>query len=119
MKTKSGHKIVLDDDAGTLEMTDSNGNTVSMDSSTIRIASGSALKIIIDAPSIELVDGASHPLVFGDNLLQYLNQVAQIYQTHVHPGELALGVFPVTPAPPVPPFPPATPSLLSTRVTTG
>jgi Type VI secretion system/phage-baseplate injector OB domain len=119
LKTKSGHKIVLDDDAGTLEMTDSNGNTVSMDSSTIRIASGSALKIIIDAPSIELVDGASHPLVFGDNLLQYLNQVAQIYQTHVHPGELALGVFPVTPAPPVPPFPPATPSLLSTRVTTG
>jgi hypothetical protein len=119
LKTKSGHKIVLDDDAGTLEMTDSNGNTVSMDSNTIKIASGSAVKIIIDAPLIELVDGASHPLVFGDNLLQYLNQVAQIYQTHVHPGELALGVFPVTPAPPVPPFPPATPSLLSTKVTTG
>jgi len=119
LKTKSGHKIVLDDDAGTLEMADSNGNTVAMDSNTIRIASGSALKIIIDAPLIELVDGASHPLVFGDLLLQYLNQVAQIYQTHVHPGELALGVFPVTPAPPVPPFPPATPSLLSTKVTTG
>ena len=119
LKTKSGHKIVLDDDAGTLEITDSNGNTVSMDSDTIRIASGSAVKIIVDAPLIELVDGASHPLVFGDNLLQYLNQVAQIYQTHVHPGELALGAFPVTPAPPVPPFPPATPSLLSTKVTTG
>ena len=119
LKTKSGHKIVLDDDAGTLEMTDSNGNTVSMDSNLIKIASGSAVKIVIDAPLIELVDGASHPLVFGDNLLQYLNQVAQIYQTHVHPGELALGVFPVTPAPPVPPFPPATPSLLSTKVTTG
>jgi hypothetical protein len=119
LKTKSGHKIVLDDDAGTLEMTDSNGNTVSMDSNIIKIASGSAVKIVIDAPLIELVDGASHPLVFGDNLLQYLNQVAQIYQTHVHPGELALGVFPVTPAPPVPPFPPATPSLLSTKVTTG
>jgi hypothetical protein len=119
LKTKSGHKIVLDDDAGTLEMTDSNGNTVSMDSNLIKIASGSAVKIVIDAPLIELVDGASHPLVFGDNLLQYLNQVAQIYQTHMHPGELALGVFPVTPAPPVPPFPPATPSLLSTKVTTG
>jgi hypothetical protein len=119
LKTKSGHKIVLDDDEGTLEMTDSNGNTVSMDSDTIRIAAGSALKIIVDAPLIELVDGAPHPLVFGDNLLQYLNQVAQIYQSHVHPGELALGIFPVTPAPPVPPFPPATPSLLSTKVTTG
>jgi hypothetical protein len=73
LKTKSGHKIVLDDDAGTLDMTDSNGNTVSMDSDTIKIASGSALKIIIDAALIELVDAASHPLVFGDLLLQYLN----------------------------------------------
>ena len=62
LKTKSGHKIVLDDDEGTLEMTDSNGNTVTMDSDTIRIAAGSALKIIVDAPLIELVDGALAPL---------------------------------------------------------
>ena len=74
---------------------------------------------MIEAPNIELVENATHPLVFGDNLLQYLNQLVQIYQSHVHPGELALGVFPVTPAPPVPPFPPATPSLLSVKVKTG
>ena len=117
-KTKSGHKIVLDDDGNTLEVTDSNGNTVAMDSNTIKIAAGSAVKIVIDAPQIELVDGASHPLVFGDNLLQYLSQIAQLYQTHVHPGETVIGI-PVTPAPPQPPFPPPTPSLLSTKVKTG
>jgi hypothetical protein len=118
VKTRSGHKLVLDDDAGTLEITDSNSNTITMDSSTIKIAAGSAVRIVIDAPQIELVENASHPLVFGDNLLQYLNQIAQMYQTHMHPGETVLGI-PVTPAPPAPPFPPATPSLLSLKVKTG
>jgi phage baseplate assembly protein gpV len=118
LKTKSGHKLVLDDDAGTLEITDANSNTITMDSSTIKIAAGSAVKIVIDAPQIELVEGAAHPLVFGDDLLQYLNQIAQMYQTHMHPGETLLGI-PVTPAPPVPPFPPATPSMLSLKVKTG
>jgi hypothetical protein len=42
-----------------------------------------------------------------------------MFNTHLHPGELAAGVLPVTPAPPVPPFPPATPSLLSMKVKTG
>jgi phage baseplate assembly protein gpV len=118
LKTKSGHKLILDDDAGTLEITDSNGNSITMDSGTIKITAGSATKIVIEAPQIELTDGAPHPLVFGDNLLQYLNQLVQIYQTHVHPGETVMGI-PVTPAPPVAPFPPATPDLLSTRVKTG
>src|SRR5438105_6361203 len=53
LKTKSGHKIVLDDDADTLEITDSNGNTITTDSNTIKIAAGSAVKIVIDAPQIE------------------------------------------------------------------
>jgi hypothetical protein len=118
LKTKSGHKLVLDDDAGTLELTDSNGNSITMDSSTITVVAGSATRIVVEAPQIELVENAGHPLVFGDSLLQYLNQLVQIYQTHVHPGETVLGI-PVTPAPPAPPFPPATPDLLSTRVKTG
>jgi hypothetical protein len=118
LKTKSGHKIVLDDDGNSMEITDSNGNSITMDSNTIKIAAGSATTIVVDAPQIQIVDGASHPLVFGDSLLQYLNQIAQMYQTHMHPGETA-GPFPVTPAPPQPPFPPADPSLLSTKVTTG
>ena len=54
-----------------------------MDSDTIKIAAGSATTIIVDAPQIQLVDGASHPLVFGDQLLQYLNQIVQMYQSHI------------------------------------
>ncbi len=118
LKTLSGHKLILDDDAGTLEITDSNGNSIKMDSSVITIAAGDATKIVIDAQQIELVDGASHALVFGDDLLQYLNQIVQTFQTHMHPGETALGL-PVSPAPPVPPMTPPSPSLLSLKVKTG
>jgi hypothetical protein len=118
LKTKSGHKLVLDDDGGSIEITDSNDNSVMMDSGTIRIKAGSAVKIVVEAPQIELVENATHPLVFGDQLLQYLNQVVQLYQTHVHPGQTLLGL-PVTPAPPAPPLPPATRSLLSRKVKTG
>jgi uncharacterized protein involved in type VI secretion and phage assembly len=118
-KTKSAHKIVFDDDGGSIEITDTNGNSIKMDASVIKISTGSATQIVIEAPQIELVENAAHPLVFGDSLLQYLNQIVQIYQTHMHPGELALGVFPVTPVPPVPPMPPATPDLLSVKVKTG
>ena len=51
-------------------------------------------KVVVDAPQIELVVGAAHPLVFGDQLLQYLNQIVSMYQSHMHPGEMALGVVP-------------------------
>jgi hypothetical protein len=117
-KTKSGHKIILDDDGNRLEITDSNGNSIVLEEGDITVNAGSAAKIIINAPKIELVENAAHPLVLGDSLLKYLNQLVQIYASHTHPGELALGVLPVSPAPPIPPMPPATPDLLSQRVTT-
>ena len=75
--------------------------------------------MIVEAPQIELVESATHPLVFGDDLMTYLNQLVTMFNAHLHPGELAAGILPVTPAPPVPPFPPATPSLLSMKVKTG
>jgi uncharacterized protein involved in type VI secretion and phage assembly len=119
-KTKSGHKIVLDDDGGSLEITDSNSNSITMDSSTIKIAAGNATTVVVDAPQIQLVDGASHALVFGDQLLQYLNQIVQMYQNHMHPGQsTGPGGGPVTPMPPTPPMPAPTSSLLSTKVMTG
>jgi phage baseplate assembly protein gpV len=119
LKTSSGHKIVLDDDGGSLEITDSNGNTVTMDSQTVKVAAGSAVKIVIDAPQIQLVDGASHPVAFGDEVLQYLTQLVQMFNVHMHPGEMAAGILPVTPMAPAPPLQPPTPSIFSTKVTTG
>jgi uncharacterized protein involved in type VI secretion and phage assembly len=140
----NGNKFTLDDDKMSLEMgqskvtinhdgdievnsgssditlSDQNGsNLVKIQVQQGQVSILGQTKVTVDAPQIELVKGATHPLVYGDQLLQYLNQVAQIYQTHMHPGEMAAGVLPVTPAPPVPPLPPATPDLLSLTVMTG
>ena len=116
VEDENGSKIVTKPSDITIE--DSNGNKINIDINGGLINIKANTKVVVDAPQIELVDGAAHPLVFGDELLTYLNQLVNIYATHMHPGETALGM-PVTPAPPVPPMPPATPSLLSLKVKTG
>ena len=73
----------------------------------------------IEAQTINHGQGATHPAVFGDQLLTYLSQLVTIFNSHLHPGELAAGVIPVTPAPPVAPMTPPTPSLLSTKNLVG
>src|SRR4051812_9410786 len=56
LKTKSGHKVVLDDDGATIAITDSNGNSVTMGGSTIKVSAGKARTIVLEAPQIELVE---------------------------------------------------------------
>lgn len=105
---------------GSIEVGDENSrNLLRIETAPGQVKVQAAVKAVVEAPQIELGEGATHAAVFGDQLLQYLNQLVQMYATHMHPGELALGVFPVTPAPPVPPLPPATPALLSFKVKSG
>ena len=59
-----------------------------------------ATRVVLEAPLIKHGAGAAHPAVFGDELLAYLNQLVALFNAHVHPGELVIGVLPVTPAPP-------------------
>jgi phage baseplate assembly protein gpV len=115
LELPNNNNLLVDDDKLELKM----GKTTVTVNHNGEIVINSKEKVVIESPQIELVSGATHPSVFGDKLLQYLNQLGQIYQAHTHPGEMALGVFPVTPMTPVPPFPPATPDLLSTKVKTG
>jgi len=119
LRSEQGLLVALDDDANTLTLSDGHGSnllTVSVNDGLITVKS--TAKVVVEAPLIELTDGASHPLAFGDSLLQYLNQLVGVFNAHLHVGETVLGI-PVTPMVPVMQFPPATPSLLSTRVTTG
>jgi hypothetical protein len=111
--------VTLDDDGQVVTLSDEDGsNILTIEVQQGKITVKGALKVVVEAPQIELVEDATHPVVFGDNLLQYLNQLVQLYQSHMHPGESALG-FPVTPATPVPPFPQATQALISTKVKSG
>jgi hypothetical protein len=103
----------MDDGGQTISVSDENGNNIlKIEIQRGQITVKGASKAVVEAPRIELVENSTHPVVFGDELLNYLNQLVSIYQSHLHPGQLVMGVVPVTPAPPTPPFPPATPQLI-------
>ena len=119
IRSDEGLLVSLDDDGQTINVSDADASNVL----TIKVQAGEivvkgASKAVVEAPQIELTEGAGHPLVYGDDLVQYLTQLVQMYQSHMHPGQTA-GPFPVTPAPPVPPVQPPTPALLSMKVKTG
>lgn len=119
IRSEKGLLVALDDDGKTITVSDENGkNMLSIKVQEGKITIQGVTKAVVEAPQIELVENAMHPLVFGDLLLQYLNQIVLLYQTHIHPGQTVVGI-PVTPAPPAPPFPPATMALLSKKVKTG
>jgi len=116
LRTELGLLISLDDLQQTITISDALGrNLVSVKVLEGTVEVKSAVRVVLEAPLIQHGQAAAHPAVYGDLLLAYLNQLVTIFNTHVHPGELAAGVIPVTPAPPVPPAPPATPALVSTK----
>lgn len=120
LRSETGLHIQFDDEDETITLSDRDGtNRIEITVKDGRILVEAGQRIIVNAPKIELIDGASHPLAFGDDLITYLNQLVTIYNTHLHPGETVAGVVPVSPAPPAMPFPRATPQLHSQRVTTG
>lgn len=120
VRTEQGLMVSMDDDGQTISISDDTGaNILKIEVQPGQITLKGATRAVVEAPQIELVENASHPIVFGDELMSYLNQIVQVYQTHLHPGQLALGVYPVTPAPPVPPLTPPSPALLSQRVKAG
>jgi uncharacterized protein involved in type VI secretion and phage assembly len=119
IRSETGLILAMDDDNRVISLSDTNGNNIlKIEVSKGQITAKGQIKAVVEAPQIELVENATHPLVFGDELLTYLNQLVLMYQSHTHPGETVIGI-PVTPAPPVPPFPVPTPSLISTKVRTG
>lgn len=120
IRSEKGLMVSMDDEGQVITISDEDGsNIVTIDVEMGKIKIKGNFKVVVEAPLIELVENSIHPVVFGDVLMNYLNQLVTVYNAHTHPGELALAVLPVTPAPAVPPMPPATPILYSTKVTTG
>lgn len=113
-----GLSIATDDLTQTVVISDGLGtNKVTVDVKTGTVTLKGLARVVLEAPVVQEGSGtAFHPGVFGDQLLAYLGQLVTAFNTHVHPGELALGFMPVTPAPPVAPMSPPTPALVSTKV---
>jgi len=119
-RSEEGLMVSLSDGSQTIHVSDASGrNMLEIRAQEGKVTLKAAVKAIVEAPQIELVENGTHPVVFGDSLLQYLSQLVTMFNTHLHPGELTLGVLPVTPAPPVPPLTPPSPSLLSMKVKAG
>ena len=120
IRSKEGLMVTFNDKDQVITLSDKDGkNVVTIEATAGKIIVKGATKAIVEAPQIELVENATHPVVFGDQLMTYLKSLVQTYQSHIHPGQLAGGFMPVTPAPPVPPLPPPTPALLSQKVKAG
>jgi uncharacterized protein involved in type VI secretion and phage assembly len=120
VRSEQGLLVSLDDDGQVIAVSDDDGsNVLTIEVQKGQITIKAATKVVVEAPQIELVENSTHPVVYGDDLLQYLNQVVQLYQTHMHPGEVSATGGPVTPAPPSPSLPSPSQSLLSTKVKTG
>jgi type VI secretion system (T6SS) baseplate-like injector VgrG len=114
MRTDTGLMLAFNDTTQTITMTDATGlNVLRMALGVVQIT-GTTL-VTIDAPLIQHGQSAIHPAVLGDDLLAYLNVLVTLFNSHIHPGELAAGILPVTPMVPVPPMPPPSPTLLSIK----
>jgi uncharacterized protein involved in type VI secretion and phage assembly len=119
IRTKSGMLLAFDDDNQTISLSDEQGDnilSVMVTQGLIKIQGKT--KVVVEAPQIELVENSTHPIVFGDQLLQYVNQLVTMFNSHTHPGQMA-GNVPVTPMPPTPTWSPADTSMLSTKVKNG
>jgi uncharacterized protein involved in type VI secretion and phage assembly len=118
--SEQGLMVALHDDGQAIAVSDRNGsNLLHIEVQPGKVTVKAATKVVVEGPQIELVENGAHPVVFGDNLMTYLNQIVTLFNTHMHPGELCLGALPVTPMLPVPPLTPPTPDLLSMKVKAG
>ncbi len=116
IRSENGLMLALDDNGHTINVSDENGdNMMRIEVNQGKITIQSTSKVIVEAPQIELVENARHPIVFGDDLLQYLTQFVTTFNTHMHPGETVMGM-PVSPVPPPMVQSPPTPALLSQKV---
>lgn len=117
-RTETGLTVQMDDLAQTVTIGDAFGiQMVEVNMMTATVTVKGLARVVTEAPLVHHGSAAAaHPHVKGDLLLAYLGQLVGMLQAHIHPGETAAGVLPVTPAPPQPVFPLPTPSLLSTKV---
>jgi phage baseplate assembly protein gpV len=106
LKTSSGHKIVLDDNAGSLGLTDSNGNKVTLDSNGIKLEDSNGNTVTMDSSGITIKssqinvgDPATDNLVAYNMLNTALSQFATLVQSHMHVGNLGAPTSPPQPPP--------------------
>ncbi|WP_209438896.1 phage baseplate assembly protein V [Streptomyces durhamensis] len=116
LTSETGLTVALDDDGHTLTVSDLTGqNLLEIKAQSGQVTLKALTQVTLEAPVIAHGQQATEPAVLGTQLLSYLTQLTTLFNTHIHPGQLAAGALPVTPAPPVAPFTPPPASMLSTK----
>jgi len=92
IRTEQGTMLTMDDDNQVISLSDKDGNNIlKIEVTKGLITVKGATKAVVEAPQIELVESATHPVVFGDEVMHYLNMIVQMYNAHLHPVELSQG----------------------------
>jgi|SRR5260370_32111802 uncharacterized protein involved in type VI secretion and phage assembly len=106
LKTSSGHKIVLDDNAGSVLVQDSNENKVTLDSNGIKLEDSNGNSVTMDSSGvtvsssqINIGGSATDNLVAFNMLNTALTQFATMVQSHTHVGNLGAPTGPPVPPP--------------------
>ncbi|HUR63777.1 MAG TPA: phage baseplate assembly protein V [Candidatus Thermoplasmatota archaeon] len=119
VRSEKGLLVSLDDAAQVASLSDGNAqNAVTIEVNAGIVTVKGSTKVVLDGAQVEIVKSATHPLVYGDSLLQFLNQVVAQFNAHTHPGQTA-GPYPVTPMVPSPTLSPAQSTMLSQKAMTG
>jgi uncharacterized protein involved in type VI secretion and phage assembly len=112
IRSQKGLMVTLNDEEQVITASDKDGNNlITIEVQEGKVTAKGAIKVVVEAPQIELVENSTHPVVFGDQLLAYLIQLVVALQAHQHTPTVPPVVVPVLPV--------ATPDLISTRVRTG
>jgi uncharacterized protein involved in type VI secretion and phage assembly len=56
--TAAPHRLELDDDKGSITLSDPNGNTVTLDGSGLKLANGQTVSVVVSSESVSVNDGA-------------------------------------------------------------
>jgi uncharacterized protein involved in type VI secretion and phage assembly len=90
VEDKNGNNITLDSNG--IKVEDKNSNVITMDSSSVTVKSS----------SIKIGDGASEPLVLGNQLKMALdNWINSTFMTHMHTGNMGAPTTPPVPGAPL------------------
>ena len=88
IKSQLGCMFSISDENQLIEVSDKDGrNFLKVAVKDGKVTVQAATKVVVEAPQIELVENGTHPVVFGDELMTYQNQLVTNQQTHTQPGE--------------------------------
>ena len=86
IRSQKGLMVTLDDKEQVITVSDKDGNNlITIEVQQGKVTVKGTLKVVVEAPQIELVENSTHPVVFGDKLLRVPHSARGGLSMHAHP----------------------------------